>query len=1020
MAAPHTRTPPHRIAILGAARGRFGALPSAMVSIDEHRRVLDWLLASFAVLHSPQIHFVAGYKADEVEAEYPDISFSFNPDWDTTGPARSLALIPLASQTSTFVSYSDVLFRPQTVHAMQEREGDLVLAIDSRWRVRYDGRSRAELDSAEKLLLDGGDLIDIGKSVPTDRASAEFAGLLKLSPTMALRLQDSLRSGVFRGSAGLPEIVRHLVQEGAEVSVLDVEGDWAELNAPQDLARFILGTKAESLERLKPQIRKGEIGELVSFTHEQWKTDRASLVRRIQAVFSRGTLIVRSSALSEDSWLQSSAGAYESVLDVPRDDAARIAAAVDQVIDSYGEEDPENQVLVQEMLSDVSMSGVVMTRTPTLGAPYYVVNFDSTSARTDTVTSGAGSALRTLFRHRGSPLLPGLPNELHDLLEIVEEIERLVGHDSLDIEFAFKDGRGHVLQVRPIAVSHSDQPRDDAALEVGIEEARRFFRECQRPSPLLVGNSTLFSVMADWNPAEMIGTKPNRLAFSLYRHLITDEMWALQRVEYGYRDVRPCNLIVDFAGHPYVDLRVDFNSFVPASLPDELAERLVDHYLDCVRNAPELHDKVEFDVLFSCLTFDFDETVERLREAGLGDAEIALLRESLLKITRDGIARLEEDLEQIETLKRRYVSISATDLEPLERAFMLLEDVRRLGIPAFSHLARNAFVGVTLMRSLVASGCVSEKDIETFMASLRTIPSAMQEDAGRVVGEEMSWEGFVEAYGHLRPGSYDITSPCYASAPEGFLRPMLDTAAQTSQVTREDPWSGETRSAIGRELANSGLGIDVDRFERFLRGAIEGREFAKFFFMRNLGDALEALADFGATHGVSREELARIRIGDLFAMRVARTEPAANTLRRLARAGAEATHITQAVCLPGLLFDETDFGCFEQLKAEPNFVTRKKVQASVVCLSSKQGPEIDLSKKIVLVPSADPGFDWLFSRNIGGLITMYGGVNSHMAIRAAEFELPAAIGVGELLYEDLSQAQALELDCESRQITVVR
>ena len=37
--------------------------------------------------------------------------------------------------------------------------------------------------------------------------------------------------------------------------------------------------------------------------------------------------------------------------------------------------------------------------------------------------------------------------------------------------------------------------------------------------------------MTDWNPAEMIGTKPGRLAGSLYRYLITDEAWAQQRSE---------------------------------------------------------------------------------------------------------------------------------------------------------------------------------------------------------------------------------------------------------------------------------------------------------------------------------------------------------------------------------------------------------------------------------------------------------------------------------------------------------
>jgi hypothetical protein len=36
-----------------------------------------------------------------------------------------------------------------------------------------------------------------------------------------------------------------------------------------------------------------------------------------------------------------------------------------------------------------------------------------------------------------------------------------------------------------------------------------------------------------------------------------------------------------------------------------------------------------------------------------------------------------------------------------------------------------------------------------------------------------------------------------------------------------------------------------------------------------------------------------------------------------------------------------------------------------------------------------------------------------MAIRAAEIGLPAAIGVGEKLYEEISGMRSLELDCSS-------
>ena len=36
-----------------------------------------------------------------------------------------------------------------------------------------------------------------------------------------------------------------------------------------------------------------------------------------------------------------------------------------------------------------------------------------------------------------------------------------------------------------------------------------------------------------------------------------------------------------------------------------------------------------------------------------------------------------------------------------------------------------------------------------------------------------------------------------------------------------------------------------------------------------------------------------------------------------------------------------------------------------------------------------------FFKNISGLITKNGGVNSHMAIRCQELNIPAAIGIGE-------------------------
>ena len=72
-----------------------------------------------------------------------------------------------------------------------------------------------------------------------------------------------------------------------------------------------------------------------------------------------------------------------------------------------------------------------------------------------------------------------------------------------------------------------------------------------------------------------------------------------------------------------------------------------------------------------------------------------------------------------------------------------------------------------------------------------------------------------------------------------------------------------------------------------------------------------------------------------------------------------------------------------------------------------------MAGKIVIIEGADPGFDWIFSQKIAGLITKYGGANSHMAIRCAEFGLPAAIGCGEQKFEQLLKSNHVHLDCSS-------
>ena len=47
--------------------------------------------------------------------------------------------------------------------------------------------------------------------------------------------------------------------------------------------------------------------------------------------------------------------------------------------------------------------------------------------------------------------------------------------------------------------------------------------------------------MPDWNPAEIIGKNPSRLAYTLYSELITKSTWAQARKLMGYKDLTNFN-----------------------------------------------------------------------------------------------------------------------------------------------------------------------------------------------------------------------------------------------------------------------------------------------------------------------------------------------------------------------------------------------------------------------------------------------------------------------------------------------
>lgn len=772
------------------------------------------------------------------------------------------------------------------------------------------------------------------------------------------------------------------------------------------IKQAILSTKARTLASLAGKLASGLIQPLECFTVADWQSDFATILHGLCERFGEAVpLVVRSSALSEDSATASLAGHFTSVLNVLG--ATSLQAAIGEVITSYGAEtNPQDEVLVQPMLSGVHLSGVAFSHDPATGSPYRVVNY-ALGADTTAVTGGAGQT-RTFIAASGAQ---DVPPGMAKVLALLDELQALFPAVPLDIEFAIASPGDtlYLLQVRPLVMQQSLS--DGAQHQALLARVADKVRTAQQPHPFLHGRSTVFGVMPDWNPAEIIGIRPRPLALSLYRDLVTDAIWAYQRNNYGYLNLRSFPLLVNFAGQPYIDVRLSFNSFIPKDVEGGLANRLVDYYIDRLIAAPTLHDKVEFEIVFSCYTLDLPQRLTVLADAGFSEQDRNQLADCLRTLTNriinrdNGLWRADEA--KLSELIARREEILASGLDPVSRIYWLLEDCKRYGTLPFAGLARAGFIAVQMLKSLVAVGVFSQEDYECFMNGLNTVSSQLSRDFG-----SLDRTSFLSRYGHLRPGTYDILSPRYDEAPEDYLGGQRSTEGHGER--KPFTLSLAQMRSIARLLEEHGLSSDVVGLFDFLQAGIELREYAKFVFTRNLSDALSLFRDWGGRFGFSTEELSYANIGCIRELYAGADDPK-TVLARSIDEGKARYRETSQLWLPPLITKPEDVWAFHVPECEPNFVTQGSVTGSVV----KPEQRDRLAGGIVFIPSADPGFDWLFSHPIAGLVTAYGGVNSHMAIRANEMGLPAVIGAGDTLFRQWSLAQRLHIDCAGRRVEVL-
>ena len=773
-------------------------------------------------------------------------------------------------------------------------------------------------------------------------------------------------------------------------------------------------TKAEVLEYIYFEFPDLNVPPLKIFSLHDFEKDPDSIYETCLDFFDCDSVAIRSSSQIEDSQSSSMAGRFDSVLNVPLHDKEKFFASILVVVKGLKElnHSLEDQFFVQEMLSDISVSGVVFTHDLSSNAPYYVVNYDDKSGLTDTVTSGKGlSSNHIIYIYRSKEIFLK-SSRFISLLKKIKKLETIFKTQFIDVEFVISStSEIYILQVRSLLSEIDNSYYNPNIFSKKLLELEKQFELCNHRQRGICGKNTIYGQMPDWNPAEIIGKNPKELSSSLFSKIITEKAWSEARTKLGYRKVS-YPLMSMFAGQPYIDCRLSFNSFLPSDLPDIIAEKLVDEWVLILSENPSLHDKIEFEIAITCFNFNIENNISKKCQT-LTTSEKKIFKEKLISqfisfFNKGNCSSLSLAISKSNLLSSFNDSFKDKSIHSLKtRISQCIEN----GTIPFSIVARHGFIAKSLLDSLLELGVLTKERIDNFYYSINSISFDFLTDLNKLNLKVISYETFIAKYGHLRPGTYDINTDRYdqMDSKRFYNSEIAPLKTHTFSLT-----SSESKK-IDILLKNFGIyNLNADTFINYCSLATRNREYIKFVYSRTLSDCLDVISRWGKENGFDNEILSYLPISHFLNIDDFTNEQKKNDYKK----NKFNFSINSKVKLPPIILDQSCAYIAPHQVSQPNFITGNVVDGKPLILSNDDDTidNLKFSESIIFIENADPGFDWIFGYNFKGLITKFGGANSHMAIRCNELKIPAAIGCGELKFNSLIERTFITLDCASKKI----
>ena len=784
-------------------------------------------------------------------------------------------------------------------------------------------------------------------------------------------------------------------------------------------------SKAKNLLELdKLNLKKSIIPKFYKYTIKEICNDKNKIIIFINKNLNK-KISIRSSFFFEDSVNSSMAGEFEGCSNIINN-KKNLENGITKLIQQYKKKTNSlyvlhnSEIIFQNYISDTHLSGVITNKCIKDGTDYYVINYDDTGCLTDSVTSGSKSGGRVLnvFKNQTKEIRS---KKFKNIISSIKELEKKIGNQPLDIEFGLNNkNKFYIFQVRLLTTFKQQKKISNIALEKNIIKNQKKFIQIFNKNKD-IGSIASFGLMPDWNPVEMIGYQPDQLSYSLYKKLITNKAWSLARSEMQYKNPKR-KLMTSFSGKPYIDTRLSFFSYIPKKISNIVSKKITNFWLNQLNKKPFLHDKIEFDIADSCFDLNSKKKIYS-KYIFLNNNEKKKYYTILKKHTENLINNFSEELNINKNLLFELENFRKKEIDKFIKrkkniiflANKLTNKLIVYGIVPFAKFARHAFIGKKILNSLLGKKLINAGEYFKLLSSIHSISSEYINIKEKSITDKKSLKKFNNYFYHLRPGTYDIKTKRSIPGIKSWKIDNFDNFFRSNKDYKEIIPKKKI-DKINKYLENNNIKFTAENLLTYSLTSIKLRENSKFIFTRTLSDILELIIYWSKkkkiplkiTSNMSFEKIVKISKKKINISLLKKKQFKINTKK----------NYDNYVKLPYLVTSTNDFYVSSILITKPNFITKKIIEANTFIIDDPN-KETNVKNKIVIIENADPGFDWILSKKIKGLITKYGGVNSHMSIRCEELNIPASIGVGDKNFDDISKSSRLILNCKENKIAII-